>query len=64
MVNSTSIATVKFAFAPAERDVYNNERTRNVFAPLGAKLARKTFAEQAKALRSCGAKESTGAACL
>ncbi len=54
--------TVGFAFAPAERDVYSYELTRNVFAPLGAKPASGTTAEQAKGitlLRSKGVKKES-----
>jgi len=43
-------ATVWFAFAPAERDVYSYERTRNVFAPLEAKRVSGPTAEEAKGI--------------
>jgi len=48
LLNSTTSATVEFAFAPEERDVYSYGRTRKDFAPLGAKPGRGNFAEAAK----------------
>src|SRR5436309_14715137 len=41
-------ATVEFAFAPEERDVYSYERTPKDLAPLGAKPGGGTFARAGK----------------
>jgi len=37
-------ATVEFVFAPAERDVYNYQRTPKDLAPLGAQPGGENFA--------------------
>jgi hypothetical protein len=46
MIQEVASATAEFAFAPAERDVYSNELTHNVFAPLGAKPVSEITCEQ------------------